>query len=108
MHLKANVLIFHSIFNICPKKRFLKKFQVCSFSILLLEHDIKHYGTFGSPKIAKHVYFGPKEMWERVCERGWDTGNIRGNVHGILSGNMGALSCREGSALGKHWASGCN
>jgi hypothetical protein len=33
------------------------------------EHDIKHYGTFGSPKIAKHVHFGPKATWECVCER---------------------------------------
>ena len=35
------------------------------------EHDIKHFGTFGSPKIAKQVHFGPMGTWERVCERHW-------------------------------------
>ena len=39
-----------------------------------MEHDIKHFGTFGSPKIAKHVHFG---QWEH------------GNVDGNLFGNMG-------------------
>ena len=29
------------------------------------EHDIKHFGTFGSLKIAKHVHFGPMGTWER-------------------------------------------
>ena len=41
----------------------------------LPKHDIKHFGTFGSPKIAKHVHFGPmgtwEHVWERVCECHW-------------------------------------
>ena len=47
------------------------------------KHDIKHYGTFGSPKIAKHVKFDQNSTWERVCERHLDPGNI----HGIVQGN---------------------
>ena len=30
------------------------------------QHYIKHFGTFESPKIAKHVYFGLMVTWERV------------------------------------------
>ncbi len=33
------------------------------------EHDIKHYGTLGSPKIANYVYFGKTSTWERSWER---------------------------------------
>ena len=63
-----------------------KETTECSFILLsfglaiyiqFTKHDIKHFGTFGSPKIAKHVHFGPMGTWERVCnaigtwECGW-------------------------------------
>ena len=76
----------------------------------IFKHHIKEYGTFGSPKIAKHVHFGPKGTWERVCERSQDTVSVCGNVHGILSGNMGAcMWTRLGTSyqtLELHWERG--
>ena len=41
-------------------------------SNLTLEHDINHFGTFGSPKIAKRVYIGIMGTWERHWEHGWE------------------------------------
>ena len=32
------------------------------------KHYIKHYGTFGSPKIAKQVHIGTSGTWERHRE----------------------------------------
>jgi len=37
-----------------------------------MEHDIKHYGTFGSPKIANHVHEDQNWRWEREWERAWE------------------------------------
>ena len=51
-----------------------------------IEHDIKHFGTFGSPKIAKHVHFGPMGPWERVRERHWCMGTYVGTWMGTCLG----------------------
>ena len=40
------------------------------------QHDIKHFGTFGSHKIAKHVHFGPMGTWERGWELVWEYGSM--------------------------------
>jgi hypothetical protein len=46
------------------------------------EHDIKHYGTFGSPKIAKHVHWPQRVMWEREWERAWELAEEHVRVYG--------------------------
>ena len=49
-------------------------------------------GTFGSPKIAKHVYFGLIGTWEREWEHAWGHGNVCGNLFGNVFGDMGTCS----------------
>jgi hypothetical protein len=58
---------------------------------------IKHYGTFGSPKIAEHVHFTQKVQWEQDGELVWehqyveyarDLGNIYGNQCTWLGHNV--------------------
>jgi hypothetical protein len=46
------------------------------------QHDIKHYGTFGSPKIAKHVHWPQRVTWEREWERAWELAEEHVRVYG--------------------------
>jgi hypothetical protein len=52
-----------------------------------VQHDIKHYGTFGSPKIAKHVHLPQNVTWEREGERAWELANDHVRVYG----NVGTM-----------------
>ena len=56
-----------------------------TFQHLHFEHDIKHYGTFGSPKIAIHVHFDQNSTREREWERAWG----RAKSHVYVYGNVG-------------------
>ena len=53
-----------------------------------LQHDIKHYGTLGSPKTANYVYFGKKGTWERF----WERGSVKGTGTGTLTGTFRGTS----------------
>jgi hypothetical protein len=53
------------------------------------KHDIKHYGTFGSPKLPKHAHFDQNPTWEREWEHAWELANAHGIVYGDSIGNVG-------------------
>jgi len=74
-----------------------------------MKHAIKHYGTFGSPKIAEHVHFTQKVQWEREGERAWELAKDNvvcvwecGNKTGNSFGNINTWSMHEiwGTSMG--------
>jgi len=74
-----------------------------TFQHLHFEHDIKHYGTFGSPKIAKHVHFDQNSTWEREWERAWELAKDYVHVYGNV-GTRGELNWeRPYMEYGRDW-----